>query len=234
MSSPRALLPLLGLALALAVAASAGKPSIEPVTELPQSKYFEVTRPDLRLCPAPFCGGFFVRLVNQRRLVCADGAKARECHAALLDWSALGLSEEDEAELLAAFGEKLLLVRGELELRDLGFGQPVPVLAVSDAWRSAVGPRSEAPARFESFRRRPRTFGVVPSGIVCVTHPCPSLVQKLLNRRPVRALHEIDLSRAGASPDRVEAGSRRCSRATACSSSATTSASGARLDGDVR
>lgn len=62
-----------------------GRRAVELAAEsgFPQATYYRVRRPDLRLCPAPTCGGVFVERVNRRRVQCADGRRARECHAAI-------------------------------------------------------------------------------------------------------------------------------------------------------
>ena len=105
-------------------------------SSFPQATYYRVTRVDPRLCPAPFCGGVFVERVNRRRLRCADGTRARECHVPILDFSALGLSAAEELTLQSDFANKRVLARGELVLSDPGLGIEAPTLLVSDAaWR---------------------------------------------------------------------------------------------------
>ena len=159
----------------------------------PRATYYRVTRLDLRLCPAPICGGVFVERVNRRRARCADGTRASECHAAIVDFSALGLTPAEEAELQSDFVDKRVLARGDLVLADPGLGIEVPTLLVSDAWRGVTGTQS----------RRGHYFGVVPSGIVCITHPCPSLIGFKLNGRRPRWLHSLDLDRSGATDEEI-------------------------------
>ena len=45
------------------------------------SNYYIVTRLDPRMCPAPICGGYFVKEVNKPKTKCADGTWQRDCHA---------------------------------------------------------------------------------------------------------------------------------------------------------
>lgn len=165
--------------------------------DLPSGRYYEVTRIDPRLCPSPFCGGVFVRLVGRRLLHCADGSIAKECYAGFVDWSALGLTPQEEAELSQDFGAMRALVRGELVESDFGVGTPFPLLVAKDAWRGVTGTKAG----------RGGYWGVVPSGIACITFPCPVLNEIRLNRRWVRPLHSIDLeSRSDATPDQVAEG----------------------------
>jgi hypothetical protein len=163
--------------------------------DLPSRTYFQVTRVDMRLCPSPLCGGVFVRQVNRRHLRCADGKIAMECHVPIIDWSALGLDPQAESQLNAEFSGRRVLARGELVLDDHGIGIPLPTLVVSDAWRGVTGNEPEG-----------RFLGLVPSGIVCITYPCPTLLAVKLNRPSVRHLHDLDLTASGATGDEIAEG----------------------------
>lgn len=162
----------------------------------PQATYYRVTRPDPRLCPSPICGGVYVERVNRRFARCADGRRDFECHAAIVDFSALGLSPAEEVAARSDFFGRRMLVRGELESVDLGFGIDVPTLLVQDAWRGVT----------ESQSDYGRYLGLFSSGIVCITHPCPSFVGFKLNGRHVGWLHEIDFDHTGATPAQLEQG----------------------------
>ncbi len=174
----------------------ASVPGIPDLRGFPQATYYRVTHPDMRLCPSPWCGGVFVERVNKRRSKCADGTVAKECHAAVVDFSALGLSPEDESRLQAGFVAKRVLVRGDLELVDLGSGRGIPTLFVTDAWRGVTGTQ----ARPGSY------FGVVHSGIVCITFPCPSFTAFKLNGRRIGWLHSLDLASSGATSEQISLG----------------------------
>jgi hypothetical protein len=167
----------------------------DSAVELPSKTYFQVTRVDMRLCPSPLCGGVFVKQVNRKHMRCADGRIAMECHAAIVDWSALGLDPASEAWLNEDFGARRVLARGTLSNADPGWGLEVPTLVVSDAWRGVTG--NEPKGRF---------LGVVPSGIVCITYPCPTLLAIKLNRPSVRTLHDLDLAASGATADEIAQG----------------------------
>lgn len=161
---------------------------------LPSQGYYVVTGIDPRMCPSPVCGGVFVKLVNRRLTPCADGTLAEQCHAPLLDWSALGLSEEETFAVEDDFRRERLLARGELRLVETPYG-PLATLVAMDAWRGETG--NAATKRF---------YGLRPSGIVCITAPCPSLIASRLNQRGRHLVHEVDLASSGATPQQVEAG----------------------------
>jgi hypothetical protein len=160
-----------------------------------QETYFRVTQIDPRLCPSPICGGVFVERVNRPKTLCADEMYAKECHAAIVDFSALGLSPEEESALHADFAAKRALARGALVLADPGAGIEVPTLVVTDAWRGVSGTQ----------RSWGRYWGVASSGIVCITHPCPTLFGFKLNGKRVGWLHGLDLDPSGASAAEIAA-----------------------------
>lgn len=150
--------------------------------------YFSV-QPDPRLCPAPFCGGVFVSLLNHRLTPCPGGEQREACHASVVDWSRLGLSPAATAELEAAVLAGRGLVRGELKESQVAdeIG-PVVVLTVTEGWIAASA-------------RRPKGgyFQVADNGIVCITTPCFSVRELLLNASQRRKLSSLDLSAVGAS-----------------------------------
>jgi len=186
------------LLLALGWVSPATSQSLDHADSFPAHTYFQATRPDLRLCPSPACGGTFVKRINRRMLRCPDGTRAKECLANVVNWSLLGLDPEEEARLNAEFVAKRLLVRGELALDDsaIGIWPPLTVLFVQEAWQGATGNVAHYPF-----------FGVVPSGIVCITFPCPSFLKTLLNwRLRPRLLHDVDLSASGASDEVIAKG----------------------------
>src|SRR5678816_2734393 len=47
---------------------------------------FYFVQPDLRLCVAPHCGGYFYSLANGNKTTCLDGSKHERCYAASADW----------------------------------------------------------------------------------------------------------------------------------------------------
>lgn len=163
-------------------------------TGFERGTFYRATRPDPRLCPSPLCGGFFVERVNRRRTICADGRWRPECHAALVDFSSLGLDPAAESQLLTEFGSGRVLLRGALVEVDFG-GLAVPKLRVDQAWRGLTGTREG----------RGRWWGVRPSGIACITHPCPVFVRVKLNSMRMRWLHALDLeTHSDATPSELD------------------------------
>ncbi|MCH9688411.1 MAG: hypothetical protein K0V04_43675, partial [Deltaproteobacteria bacterium] len=126
----------------------------------PTSTYYIVTHIDYRDCAFPMCGGVFVREVNQKLTTCADGTVAEECHAAVTDFSALGLSPDALDKLEQTWEGSGVLVRGELFVdgTDYDPGLPTNTLTATEAWE---GVTLSDPTG--SFVRLDDT------GIVCVT-----------------------------------------------------------------
>jgi hypothetical protein len=125
---------------------------------------------------------------------CANGEFVKECHAAVVDFSRLGLGSAEEVELLNDFGSQRLLARGELVERVFGSGPPVPTLVVDDAWRGATGTQGD----WGSY------WATIPSGITCFTFPCPTLYRFKINAPRVGWLHSIDLNHAGATQSQID------------------------------
>jgi len=159
----------------------------------PDDGFFVVTRPDVRRCAYPLCGGYFVKRVNQRLTRCADGVRRAECHVVDFNFTATGLSPEQTAQFEQTFGAGLGLASGALEQRDVGAGFPADTLVVSGAWEGQ-GP-SKPTGEF---------FDVVSTGILCITFPCPSFRGELLNTPRTRTFNAVDFTAAGAPPEAVE------------------------------
>jgi hypothetical protein len=161
---------------------------------VPTSTYYIVTSIDTRKCAFPVCGGVFVKEVNQDLTLCADGSYAESCHVAVTDYSALGLPGSTEAKLDATWQEGGALLRGAL-VQDGGPYVPVDTLVASEGWVGVTG--SEPVGLFERLDD---------SGIVCVTFPCPSYVERILNDGFERLIAEVDLASSGATPKQLELG----------------------------
>ena len=158
------------------------------------SNYYIVTRLDPRMCPAPICGGYFVKEVNKPKTKCADGTWQRDCHAGQLDAFALGWSSDALASFSEQFGQRHALVRGKLRQIELD-SLKADTLVVEEGW---LGQALSKP--IGTF------FGAKATGIVCITFPCPSILERKLNFRTKRLLVEIDLAASGASGEQVETG----------------------------
>jgi len=150
---------------------------------LPRSRnstYFTIA-PDLRLCPSPLCGGFWVTRVNRGGTVCADGSLAPSCYVADLDVSRAGLSSAQEAAVRGAVGH--LLMRGSIEPKTVPPFGNLGVFAAREAWLGHDG----ATVTGIFFRARD-------TAIVCITYPCENLQIWPLNLRgSVQLIAGVDL-----------------------------------------
>ena len=122
------------------------------------STYYEV-RYDTRRCAWPFCGGFWVSRANRAETRCADGRYAAECYVTDIDYSALGLSDEEVAAVSSV--ETTSIYRGTFKAASQS-GINYTVLAAKEVWRSADGlPPSGVFYRVDDNKIR------------CITTPCP-------------------------------------------------------------
>ena len=144
---------------------------------------YYLSRPDLRRCAFPMCGGFFVRLVNQPRTRCADGRSMNECYVAEIDWNGQPSGEA-----------RAMLLRGDLIQRSFPRNRRFGVLRVNESWRAA----SERPPLGSFFR-------VKDLGIRCITHPCLTHQAESLNSLSRKKVAGVELNPAQASEDSVAA-----------------------------
>lgn len=131
-------------------------------------RWFTVAR-DLRLCPSPLCGGYWVTRVNRPFTACANGTQAAACYVSDIDLSASGLSAEQQQNVKSAAGH--LLVRGSIETKE---PSPLGVLGVFRANEVWMGHARVMPSGV--FYRARST------SIVCVAFPCPVAEVVPLNR----------------------------------------------------
>lgn len=186
------------LASGLATPAPLQCPSPEP-----GGPYYLVTRADPRACPAPICGGWFVKEVNRPKSRCADGTYAADCHALEVDLAALSLGDKRREALSKAFGEGHALLRGRLERRHTADAFVIDVLVADEGWlgQAASTPTGQFTADHDN-------------GTVCVTTPCPTIDERVLNvpGAGTTTLDAIDLAASGADPDKVAAGREALSK----------------------
>lgn len=201
LKTPASALSAIAVALVLQTSPSTGTaqtPLSKPLVTLPtQTKgtHYIVTRPDLRKCMYPMCGGYFVKAVNQLRTRCSDGWMRLECHAVDLDAAALGLDETQAAVLQDRYGKGQAVVQGQLRQRLHEGGQLVPTLVASAAWLGQGGGKPVG-----AF------YGLRDNGIRCITYPCPSIAERKLNTSITRAIAGLDLTQSGATQAQIEAG----------------------------
>jgi uncharacterized protein DUF6748/Kazal-type serine protease inhibitor-like protein len=174
-----------------AASASFDQGSIAQELEAADGNDYLRLRRDVRRCAAPLCGGFFVERVNRLSTSCADGQRSAECYVADLDFSAIGVSEE-QSQAVRGEPERYVL-RGEIVAEPSAFGD-LGRLIVSEAWQGHTDVTPEG-----AFLR------VRNEGIVCITSPCLSFSAELLNHR-LSLIRVAELDLEGISPDPSDAG----------------------------
>jgi len=155
--------------------------------------YFKITT-DLRKCPSPLCGGWFVQRLNRDTTVCVDGQEAASCYAPVLDWSGSNLSVDQQSKLIDAATKDATtsgvygIVRGVLAPTN---STPRPELGrfvISEAWVAEGGGVSEG-----AFVR------VKDNGLRCFAAPCPNLTETTLNTPQSTNIAELDWTPSGLS-----------------------------------
>lgn len=146
-----------------------------PTDEFQPHGYFTF-RPDLRKCLSPLCGGVFVKAVNRALTRCADGSLQDECYVATVSNTA-GIDIDTAA-----------LLQGVIRPKSYGEFGNLGVFKLNAAYRAAT-----TTVGSELF------VGLENNGIVCVTTPCFSFDQYVLNKHKIRAVSGVDLSQVGAS-----------------------------------
>lgn len=139
-----------------------------------QEATFSIKR-DLKRCAAPRCGGFYVTPVNtDKKIVCADGKKARTCYVAEIHFQN-GLSAED--------GD---LVRGFLDVREYEAQElTLNVLEASAAFAPLVEPDSARGTFYTAYD----------TGRRCITSPCNSMGVLTVNTGDTRAFPYVTFGR---------------------------------------
>ena len=160
-----------------------------------EEAYFMWTRNDLRMCPSPECGGFYVKALNRIWTICADGSKTSDCHILQLDFSLLEMTEKEQADFQQAFTQGTGIIKGELlqtQQNDILF----PALKVYETWLAQA---DKEPSKGGFFR-------VHDIGIQCITTPCLTVEEGLINLPGDRLIAGVDLLSSGAGNDQVNAG----------------------------
>jgi hypothetical protein len=163
-----------------------------------RSTYYAITA-DLRKCPSPLCGGWFLDRLNQSTTTCHDGSTADVCYTPELDWSSTHLSTTQQGQLLEAArtgaftGQVVGMVRGAFAPTN---STPQPALGkfvIAEAW-VAVG---DGPAS--------GTFvWIHDNGLRCFAAPCPSLTEETVNLPQVTDIAAVDFGPAGLSHSEIE------------------------------
>ena len=134
-----------------------------------------VVRHDLRLCPSPMCGGYWVALANAARTRCADGIRRPRCYVA----RAIGTAGAPVGEI-----PEESLVRGAVDLGRNDLGELIVGALYTPAGRAKPG------AGF---------YRLYDNGIRCVREPCFSITVRAINVAFRSTVSGVDLAAAGAS-----------------------------------
>jgi hypothetical protein len=159
--------------------------------------YFEIWS-DLRKCASPMCGGWFVSRLNRSTTTCVDGRTAASCYAPVLDWSATGLTDAQQAPFLDACKRAAVssgtyaLVRGEFAKTNATTRPELGRFVVREAWVAEGDPSTEG-----TFVR------VQDNGLRCFAAPCPSLTEQTLNMTTTANIAAIDWTPSGLDADQI-------------------------------
>jgi len=150
------------------------------------STYFGIAA-DLRKCPSPTCGGWFLTRLNRTTTRCHDGRSADACYTPVLDWSEANLPEAQQATLLDACSKDAAspgvyaIVRGRFERTNTTPRPELGRFVISEAWIAEGDTVSDG-----AFVR------VTDNGLRCFVAPCPSLTEDVLNRAQSTNIAGID------------------------------------------
>jgi len=160
------------------------------------STYFDLAT-DQRRCAFPTCGGFYLDRLNAAKTTCHDSSSKVACYTPVLDWSESGLSEEQQALVLAAASKDSVsqgtfaIVRGRFAKKNTTTPQPkLGKFIVTEAW-VAVG-EGVSEGVFAKIKD---------NGIRCIVAPCPSTTEYALNASRTANISEVDFSAGGISDD---------------------------------
>ena len=138
-----------------------------------------VVRHDLRLCPSPMCGGYWVALANGARTRCLDGLRRLRCYVA----RAFDVKRGPVGDIPEEW-----LVRGAIGPGADKFG----VLLVSAVYY----PAGKAAVSGGFYR-------VFDNGIRCIRAPCFSTTVSQVNGSTRTTVSDVDLAASGANPAEI-------------------------------
>jgi hypothetical protein len=168
-----------GLLAIVAVLASAVAVASSHARQPPTGTAIYVVRPDMRLCPSPLCGGYWVALANGARTRCQDGLRRPQCYVA----RAVG-TNGNQLESIAEGS----LVRGAIDVGRDDLGELVASAVFAPAGRAAV---------------EGGYYRVTDAGIRCIRAPCFSYRATQVNGSTRTTLSGVDLEAARATANEV-------------------------------
>lgn len=159
--------------------------------EFPQWGYYTVRR-DFRKCVSPICGGYLIKQVNLKATPCVDGVFREECYVSAIDWSSLKVSPYQLVKIQNDDGSRVILRGNIVPVTFPGFGE-FGNLRVKEAFYAATNALAKG------------TFvGLKDNGIRCITTPCFSTNQLVLNKPKISPVSSIDLSQTGATQKQID------------------------------
>jgi hypothetical protein len=155
-------------------------------------KGYYTARQDFRKCISPICGGIFIKSVNDPLTTCPDGSRRDECYIGTANWKELGFDPFHTSEDI--YPTTPILMKGTVIPRVYeGFGILGEFIA-TEAHRPTTNNPPEG------------TFAaLINNGTVCITSPCFSIDEYILNKRKVGVISSFDLNPVGASDDDLSA-----------------------------
>ena len=165
--------------------------------------YYELTA-DLRRCPSPLCGGWFLTRLNRPTTRCVDGRPAATCYAPVLDWSGANLSGDQQSKLLDAAREDATssgvhaIVRGEFAPTNTTPQPGLGRFVITEAWVA----EGDAMPQGEFVRVRD-------NGLRCFAAPCPDLTETTLNTPRSTDIAALDWTASGLTEREIEALTQR-------------------------
>lgn len=147
---------------------------------------YYTARQDFRRCVSPICGGIFIKSVNKRLTTCADGSRLSECYVASANWEKLGFNPFDLNGDL--YINTPILLKGKLISSIYERFGNLGEFVATEAYRPATN--NPAEGIFAALEN---------NGIVCITTPCFSIDESVLNTGVVHVISGFDLNPAGAS-----------------------------------
>jgi hypothetical protein len=149
---------------------------------------YYTARQDFRRCASPMCGGIFIKSVNQRFTRCADGMLRDECYIGTTNWNGLGFDPFYAIDDISPFTP--ILLQGSVISRvHNGLGDFGEFIAI-EAYRPATDNQPQG------------VFAaLINNGIVCITTPCFSIDEYILNTSRIHGISGYDLNPVGASEE---------------------------------
>ncbi|MBK9072752.1 MAG: hypothetical protein IPL79_17385 [Myxococcales bacterium] len=149
---------------------------------------------DYRKCVSPLCGGVFAKRTNYAKVRC-DGAWRKECYLADLDFSAASVPPGyDLLSVRQAVENGNVLLRGTIVKATEGAAAGLNVLLVSEVWLSATQAAGEGVF-----------VSITPSGIYCISAPCPNFHERRVNSTLSATIADIDFAPSGATDEQIGA-----------------------------